>query len=439
MEMPRVAVLGASGLIGDVVVADMRRRGVPVLAIARRFGAGKREGAPADRIETPFARLGAEALAQMLAGRAVEIVVNAVGVLQSGPSGSAETAHVEFAQRLVVALRAMDRPALLIHLYIPGADTGETEFSRTKRRAELAIEGSGLPYVLLRPGFVIGPTAYGGSALIRALAVLLLRLPREERARPLQVTAMSDVMGTVAWAAGAWAAGRREFAADSDVMSPEPTSVGEVVEALRRRLGGPRPVADFPRAFLGLGARLADALAVLGSAAPIRSTALAEMQRGVTGDSLGWRAQTGMAGKTLSQAMEAVSPGVQERWFARLYLLKAGVIATLSAFYGVSGLIALSAGFRAAEAELTARGFSATGATMFVIVTAALDLAVGAAIAVRRTCRIGLWTGLGLALAYLIGGTALAPALWGDPLGPFVKVFPTLMLLAVALAIHDDR
>lgn len=163
------------------------------------------------------------------------------------------------------------------------------------------------------------------------------------------------------------------------------------------------------------------------------------MQRGVTSDSLGWRAQTGMAGKTLSQAMEAVSPGVQERGFARLYLLKAGVIATLSAFYGVSGLIALSAGFRAAEAELTARGFSATGATMFVIVTAALDRAVGAAIAVRRTCRIGLWTGLGLALAYLIGGTALAPALWGDPLGPFVKVFPTLMLLAVALAIHDDR
>jgi hypothetical protein len=44
-----------------------------------------------------------------------------------------------------------------------------------------------------------------------------------------------------------------------------------------------------------------------------------------------------------------------------------------------------------------------------------------------------------VSLAYLVGATFLTPALWTDPLGPLVKIFPQLALMIVALAVLGDR
>lgn len=44
-----------------------------------------------------------------------------------------------------------------------------------------------------------------------------------------------------------------------------------------------------------------------------------------------------------------------------------------------------------------------------------------------------------LSLAYLASATVLAPGLWVDPLGPLVKVLPSIVLTLVALAILDER
>jgi len=41
--------------------------------------------------------------------------------------------------------------------------------------------------------------------------------------------------------------------------------------------------------------------------------------------------------------------------------------------------------------------------------------------------------------AYLAGGTILTPGLWLDPLGPFVKVLPSMVLAGVAIAILEER
>ena len=44
-----------------------------------------------------------------------------------------------------------------------------------------------------------------------------------------------------------------------------------------------------------------------------------------------------------------------------------------------------------------------------------------------------------LSPAYLVAATALTPTLWLDPLGPLVKVVPSIVLALVALAILDER
>lgn len=74
-----------------------------------------------------------------------------------------------------------------------------------------------------------------------------------------------------------------------------------------------------------------------------------------------------------------------------------------------------------------------------VIIGALGDIAIGAAIALRRTARWGLYAGIGLSLFYFIAGSLLLPALWNDPLGPLLKIWPILVLHLMALAILEDR
>ena len=44
-----------------------------------------------------------------------------------------------------------------------------------------------------------------------------------------------------------------------------------------------------------------------------------------------------------------------------------------------------------------------------------------------------------LSLAYLAAASALTPGLWLDPIGPLVKVVPSVLLALATLAILDER
>ena len=73
---------------------------------------------------------------------------------------------------------------------MPGAATEDrTAFSRSKRKAERLIAESGAPYLILKPGFVIAPAAYGGSAMMRALAAWPFALPAREASAPFAAVA----------------------------------------------------------------------------------------------------------------------------------------------------------------------------------------------------------------------------------------------------------
>ena len=437
MDAPRkIVILGAGGLIGCAVAETLfYARDLEVVAVARRFTEAQKAGF-AQGIEAPFVEMNADALRGLLARLNADVIVNCVGVLQRG----AEDAHVAFVARLLAALAAAERPALLVHLSIPGqAEADATLFSRSKREAERLIAESPSPHVILRPGFVVAPQAFGGSALIRALAALPLDLPQAVAQQTFAATAIGDIAATIAHVATRWRSGESHFRESWDVMEARPGTVGQVVAAFRARFGGPRPLFTLPGSLLDIGAACADAVEFLGWSPPIRSTALAEMRRGVTGDPSGWAAATGLAPTPLKDALAAIPASIQENWFARLYLLKAFVIGGLSLFWLLSGLIALTAGFDAALASAHASGMAPAAAKIFVIATSLLDIAVGVAIGIKASHRAGLLAALAVSFAYLVGATALAPALWADPLGPLVKIMPSILLTLVAWAISDNR
>ena len=91
----------------------------------------------------------------------------------------------------------------------------------------------------------------------------------------------------------------------------------------------------------------------------MRTTAIAELRRGVSGDPARWMAATGIVPKTIAQTVGQRPATIQDKWFARLFLIKALVIASLVLFWIVSGFIALVISYDAAAAILSSARLSA--------------------------------------------------------------------------------
>ncbi len=176
-ETPNILVLGASGLIGRYITDDLRARGFHVIGIARRFPPSQSPGAL--DLETPLLSMEQASLARTIRDHEIDVVVNCLGVLQDAPGSDVSAVHRDFVARLLRSIRDSGRAIRLVHLSIPGA-AGEdrTAFSLTKREAERLIATFGIAYAILRPG--VAPSAYGGGAMLRALAALPVDLPMAE-------------------------------------------------------------------------------------------------------------------------------------------------------------------------------------------------------------------------------------------------------------------
>jgi hypothetical protein len=159
----------------------------------------------------------------------------------------------------------------------------------------------------------------------------------------------------------------------------------------------------------------------------------------VSGDPSAWIAATGIAPKTLTEAMGRHPATIQDKWFARLFLVKALIFASLVAFWIVSGFIALFVSYRAAAGILTAHNFPSALVDPITIGTSLMDMSLGVLIAVRRTAAIGLVGGILASLGYMFGAAILTPDLWIEPLGALVKTGPAVVLMLVALLMLDNR
>ena len=436
LERPaRILLLGASGLIGRFVTDDLRARGFHVVGVARKFSASQRNNA--FDLDLPVLSMDAVALSRLIRDHAIEIIVNCLGVLQDGPGSDTSAVHRDFVARLLQAIGDSGRAVRLVHISIPGdAKDDRTAFSATKREAEALIAASGIAYAILRPGFVVAPSAYGGSALLRALAALPVDLPTEQSATPLQPVAVENIAETIAFIAD-----HEEVEAVSwDLMQPQKISLGGVIDQFRFAFGTAQwPRFTMPAFLLDLGAKCGDLANRLGWMPPMRSNAIAELRRGVTGDPAPWMAATGIVPKTIALAVGQRPATIQDKWFARLFLMKALIIASLALFWVASGFIALVISFPATKAILVAHGFPRGLVTPFAAITSLMDISVGVLIAFRRTCATGLVAGIVVSLGYMAGTAILTPDLWIEPLGALVKTFPAIVLMAVALLTLDNR
>ncbi|MBB4257901.1 MULTISPECIES: SDR family oxidoreductase [unclassified Bradyrhizobium] len=439
MNQRTILVLGASGLIGRFVTDDLRARGFRALGVARSLSPAQKTSAL--DIELPILSLDATVLTRLLREHAVDVVVNCLGVLQDGPGSDTGAVHRDFVARLLAAITDSGRAIRLVHISIPGAaEADRTAFARTKREAERLIAASGIAHAVLRPGFVVAPSAYGGSAMLRALAALPLDLPDKEMATPFQPVSVEDISATIAWLTVRDIDDAAVKAVSWDLMQAEPVTMAGVIKQFRLAFGTAAwPPVAMPSFVLDLGAKIGDLANFLGWMPPMRSTAIAELRRGVRGDPSAWIAAAGIAPKTLVDMIGRHPATVQDKWFARLFLVKPLIFASLVVFWLVSGFIALFVSYRAAAGILTAHDFPPALVDPITIGTSLMDMSIGAMIAFRRTAATGLVAGITASLGYMFGAAVLTPDLWIEPLGALVKTGPAIVLMLVALLMLDNR
>ena len=428
----RVLVVGASGLVGAAVTARLVEGGCDVIGVGRDITAARRRMPLVTWRRADLAKTSVADWIEIATG--ADAVVDCAGALQDGPRDDLESVHIDGVAALAKAcVTARIRRFVLISA--AGLERSDSAFSETKLAGEATLERFDLDWVILRPGLVLGPSAYGGSALLRGLAAFPLVIPAVLADRAAQVIGADDVAEAVARAVRPEAPMRIAC----DLVAPDPTTLGAVLRALRGWLGlPPAPVVSLPLVVGGLVARIADGLAWLEWRSPLRSATLSQLAAGVVGDADQAPSLLGFQPKTLADLLAEQPSSVQERWFARLYFVKPLMLASLALVWIASGLVGL-ARVEAGAAVLTHGGVSPRLAAPLVIGGAGIDVLLGVLVLARPTARWALRGMVVATLAYLVGASHWRPDLWADPLGPWLKAVPIGVLAVATLAVMDER
>lgn len=431
--MKNVLVLGAYGLIGSACVAALKRENFRVTGIGRSSEAARRSGLQIEWIIEDITDISVESWRHHLAE--IDIVINAAGALQDGAGDQLSAIHDTAIAKLCEA--AAGKELTLVQISAAGvSETAPTEFFRSKARGDGHVQASDLDWVILRPSLVIGRNAYGGTALLRGAAGFPGVGVRVFEGSPVQTIGLNELADAVV----ACASGNMPMRQVFDLTEPDTRSFPETVSLVRDWLGF-RPFlfhVRVPGIFLKLIGLMADGLGWLGWRSPLRATALRTIADGITASPENWRLAGGSDFQSLSNILASMPATLQERWFARLYLLLPLSIGLLSIFWLVSGFIGLWQFDRAVEV-MTERGFDIRAGQLTVISGSVADILLGTLVLYRPWAKRACLGMMMLAIGYMVGATVFAPDLWGDPLGPMVKVLPSIGLAFSTFAMLEER
>ncbi|SDH87956.1 Uncharacterized conserved protein YbjT, contains NAD(P)-binding and DUF2867 domains [Bradyrhizobium sp. Rc2d] len=422
----RILLVGGTGLIGSAIHARLSAEGHECVLVSRHAAAPDTRHISLDVARTTDA----STWKSLLAG--VDAVINAAGALQGQDM---QGVHVAGSAALYAACESAGVRRVILFSAIGSDRDARTDFSRTKRDGEAALMARDLDWVVLRPSVVVGRPAYGGSALLRGLASLPV-LPVMPDTAAIQPVHLDDVVDTAVFFLQPGAPSRLAL----DLAGPRRMAFSDAVALFRSWLRW-RPAyrLHLPSWAASAAYRAGDVAQMLGWATPVNATAQGEMRRGATGDPEPWRQVTGVRPRDLELALAREPASVQERWFARLYVLKPLVFCVFGLFWIATGIISLGPGWEIGMSLLREGRLQEQFAALTVIAGALADIVIGLAILYRPLSRYGLWAALIISLTYVVIGTTLVPRLWADPLGPMLKIWPVLMLNLVAMAIREDR
>eukprot|EP01032_Pedospumella_encystans_P039108 gene39108-44336_t len=192
-----ILVLGATGFIGQQVLLSLQTRGHPVIGLGRdiRQASARFPGVRWIARDLRTLRMAGEWLPLL---DDVTAVINCAGALQDGLRDDLVAVQKDAMLALQEAARTRAPAPLIVQISAPeNLGRAGTTFMETKLEADRALAASGLPHVILRPTVVVGRNAYGGTALLRAIASFPGVLPLVDAASPMNAVHVHDVAQAV--------------------------------------------------------------------------------------------------------------------------------------------------------------------------------------------------------------------------------------------------
>lgn len=417
----RVLVCGASGLIGAALVQRLLEHGhQPVLL--QRAPAAVPAGCEAQAGN--FARVASPADCQAwLAG--VDAVVNAVGIFSESPGASFAQIH-EHAPACLFAACAQAGVRRVVQVSALGAaPDGVTEYWRSKGRAELVLQQSGLDWRIARPSLVLAEAGTSSRFFCRLASLPLL--PELADGGLVQPVLLDDLVAVLCRLLEDDQPARRSV----DVVGPQALTLGRYLAGLRG-LMGMRPARKFRVSGWIQSMAMAIGQYLPGSIASPDS--LKMLRTGCAASTAGMTALLGRPPVPLQlQQPTALRLQSQLGWLLPLLrvvlaLLWLGTAATSLWGWPRSDSYAL----------LAATGISALWQPWFFYAAVALDTLFGLA----SLCypRRSLWLAQGtLVLGYSVIIALCLPEFLYHPFGPLLKNLPVLAILLLLVQLDVEK
>ena len=219
-----ILILGGNGFIGAAILQKLLAEGHRVTGLGRdinsaasRFPGAIFERADLSQMTAP------ENWAKLVADH--EIIVNCAGALQDGLRDDLAAVQERAMQALYAAARAAGGRRIVQISARTDGGAASLPFLATKRRADEALQASGLDQIILRPALVVGRNAYGGTALIRALASFPFFMPAIHSDNPVATVALDDVVEAVAMAVD----GQLASGSDIELAAPGDMTLKDVL------------------------------------------------------------------------------------------------------------------------------------------------------------------------------------------------------------------
>ncbi|MEI6462235.1 MAG: NAD(P)H-binding protein [bacterium] len=131
-----IGIAGSNGYVGKNIISEFKKTKHTVVSLERN--------------------LNVDEISEVIKTNKIDCIINAVGIIKETKTNTFESAHVEYVNKL---LEAGKKNNLKLFVQISALGVGEniqTEYYKSKEKAEEIIKSSGIPYTIIRPCMLFG-------------------------------------------------------------------------------------------------------------------------------------------------------------------------------------------------------------------------------------------------------------------------------------------
>lgn len=426
----KILVTGANGFIGGYLVAHLLQQGHQVVCCVRDVITVQKRFPLAKVLYGDFNKdISIEDWLPRI--QSMDAVINCVGILQAKTGQNIENIHYQTPLALFQACEQKQIKRVIQISALGVADGPAIDYVLTKNKLDQALLAMNLSSCVLRPSLVYASGAYGGTALLRALASLPFAIPLLGSGHSrFQPVAMFDLVKVITHCLHANNQGI------VNVVSPVPVSIKMILIHFRLWLGFKSVKAiSIPTAIIKPLIKLGDWFGI----GPLNSVSYQMTLHENMADITPLQEQLDFKMTPFPKGLNYFPSQTQDRWHARLYFIRPLLKISLVLLWLLSGALPLLGLTNQAEMLLKTAGFSSNIAPIMTTTSCLWDIMLGLALMFSfKNKLIGMLQLLTI-LSYTLIASVLIPDLWLDPLAPLLKNLPILTSVLVWLAIEDMR